>query len=99
MWLTGTLLPLSTMSTLWVLSGLTRTLVLLSTMSTPGSCITDYTVIRITANTGPTNPYIIVTLAPPPCYNHTRIHGTGISYYTDRCIICHAATRSTYGAQ
>ena len=61
MWLTGTLLPLSTMSTLWVLSGLTRTPVLLSTMSTPGSCMTDYTAIRITAGTGPTNPRVIVT--------------------------------------
>ena len=65
MWLTGTLLPLSTISTLWVLSGLIRTLVLLSIMSTPGSCIIDYTVIRIIANTDPINPYIIVTLAPP----------------------------------
>ena len=54
------------MSTLWVLSGLIRTLVLLSTMSTPGSCMTDYTVIRITAGTGPTNPRVIVTI-------HSRI--------------------------
>ena len=66
MWLTGTLLPLSTMSTLWVFNGLTRTPVLLSIMSTPGSYIIDYTAIYIIANTGPTNPYIIITLASPP---------------------------------
>ena len=65
MWLTGTLLPLSTMSTLWVLSGLIRTPVLLSTMSTSGSCITDYIAICIIADIGPTNPRVIVTLAPP----------------------------------
>ena len=51
------------MSTLRVLNVLTRTLVLLSTMSTPGSGMTGYTVVRITADTGPTNPRVIVTLA------------------------------------
>ena len=61
MWPTGTLLLSSTMSILWVLSGLTRTPVLLSTMSTTGSCMTGYTMVRITAGTGPTNPRVIVT--------------------------------------
>ena len=61
-WFTGILLPLSTMSTLWVLSVLTCTPVLLSTMSTPGSCMTDYTVVHITHDTGPTNPRVIVTI-------------------------------------
>ena len=79
MWLTGTLLLLSIMSTLWVLSGLTRTLVLLSTMSTPGSCMTDYTATRITAGTGPTNPRVIVTALYNP--DKEYIIETDISNY------------------
>ena len=65
-WLIDILLSLSIMSILWVLSVLICILVLLSIMSTPGSCIIDYIVVYIIYNTGPMNPYIIVILAPPP---------------------------------
>ena len=63
--LIGTPVLLSIMSTLCVLSGLIYTLILLSIISTPGSCIIVYIIIYIIANTDPINPYIIIILAPP----------------------------------